>query len=815
MPRLSDEQVYAAIQAAEADSIGPESTEVASDRADAIDRYLGKPYGDELTGRSQVISRDVSDVVEGVLANVLKPFVAGDEIVRFDPRGPEDEDAAQQETDYVNFIALERNNGFLVLNAAVKDALLLRNGYVKCGWRVRQDVILETYKGQTDDELALLMQDPDIKVVEHSEYPDLYAAPPPQQPSPAGVSPGMTPGGGMGPPPMLHDVTVQRTRPTEYVEIKPVPPDEIRVSQRATGPCLQDCDFVQHRTRVSLSYLREMGYKVKDDIEDDDDSSGGLEDSARQRVGTGAFATWEDPTADPSRRMVLYKETYIRVDKDGDGIAELRRVCHVGNTFLYDKEHDLVELACGTSVLMPHKHLGISVYDLIKDLAQIKTVLLRSYLDNRYLQNNVEKIVNIDAFPSLDDFLTSRPGGIKRAALGPNGNVTAHVMPLVVPDTGAGALQALEYLDTVRENRTGYTKTAQGLDSESLASDTYRGQMLQMNQSQMRLEMIARTIAETLVRDLFRIVHALTLKHARKAEVVRLRNKWVTVDPRQWVRRTDLSISVGLGANTGQQQIQNLMLIGQSQQQAMPLGLVTPLNIYNTLSKLAVAAGFKNAEEFYTPPQQRPKIDPQTGQPVIGQDGKPEMESAPPPQQPTPEEKVAQIKAQSDQQITKMKMQGEGQLEGMRVEKQQAVELAQAQADVATQQHKVETERQLELQKFQMQLQADELRHQREQETQVQLANIRAANALEIERVRTGVERGDIVLQQELIDAGQQAAANALNAVRELGASLMQVISGPKEIVRGPDGRAIGIKSANGATQKVARGPDGRVTGLQ
>jgi hypothetical protein len=810
MPRLSDEQVYAAIQAAEADSIGPESTEVASDRADAIDRYLGKPYGDELTGRSQVISRDVSDVVEGVLANVLKPFVAGDEIVRFDPRGPEDEDAAQQETDYVNFIALERNNGFLVLNAAVKDALLLRNGYVKCGWRVRQDVILESYKGQTDDELALLMQDRDVKVVEHSEYPDPYAQVAPASPVASGgpLLPQAQPG--LPALAMLHDVTVQRARPTEYVEIKPVPPDEIRISQRATGPCLQDCDFVQHRTRVSLSYLREMGYKVKDDIEDDDDSSGGLEDSARQRVGTGAFATWEDPTADPSRRMVLYKETYIRVDKDGDGIAELRRVCHVGNTFLYDKEHDLVELACGTSVLMPHKHLGISVYDLIKDLAQIKTVLLRSYLDNRYLQNNAEKVIDIDKVPALDDFLKSVAGGVKRVI----GNPNEVVMPLVVPDTGAGALQALEYLDTVRENRTGYTKTAQGLDSESLASDTYRGQMLQMNQSQMRLEMIARTIAETLVRDLFRIVHALTLKHARKAEVVRLRNKWVTVDPRQWVRRTDLSISVGLGANTGQQQIQNLMLIGQSQQQAMPLGLVTPLNIYNTLSKLAVAAGFKNAEEFYTPPQQQPKIDPQTGQPVIGQDGKPEMESAPPPQQPSPEEKVAQIKAQSDQTIAQGKAQFEQQVEMARAAAQKEIELAQAQADVATQQHKAELARQLEVEKFQMQMQADAAKHEREQQTQIMVANIRAANALEIERLKQGVGDGVAVLQQELREAYGGAAEKIIAALENV-VGQVQNMAGPKEIVRGPDGRAIGIKSANGATQKVARGPDGRVTGLQ
>lgn len=779
MAGLTDDQLLDAIKTSEATAIGPLSSDVATDRADAIDRYLGKPYGDEQIGRSQVVSRDVSDVVEGVLANVLKPFVAGDDVVKFNPRGPDDEEAAKQETDYVNFVVLERNNGFLVLNSAIKDLLLLRNGYVKCGWRVRQDIVLETYQGQSDDELAMLMQDKEIEVVQHTEYPDPMGMPMPG------------PDGQPQPAPNLHDVKVRRVRPTEYVEILPCPPDEVRVSQRSRGPSVADVDFVQHSTLKMLSELRELGYKVEDDIEDDDDATSNIEDFARDRFGSETFSRTSENTGDPSRRIVLFKESWIKIDYDGDGIAELRRVCSVGRNLLANEETDIVPLVGGTGVLMQHKHLGISVYDMIKDVAQIKTVLLRSYLDNRYLANNSEKVINVDAAPVMDDFLTSRPGGIKRVT----GNPNEVVMPLAVPDTGDGALSALEYLDSVRESRTGYNKVNQALDSESLASNTAAGMAMQRDQSQIRLEMIARTVAETLVRDLFRTVHALTLKHARQAEIVRLRNKWVTVDPREWVKRTELSISVGLGSNQGQQQVQNLMMIGQAQQAAAQLGLATPDNFYETASRLVIAMGYKNPEAFFTPPQKKPKVDPQTGQPVMGPDGKPVMESAPPPQQPPPEVQVEQMRGQTQMQMKQMELQASGQQEQAQAQERANSELARAQADVAVQQHRTQSEMQRDIEKFKLQLQADDLRHQREQDTALKEANIKAAAQVEVARIGTGTDDGTVVLHEELKNAYGGIAADMVKAVQ----AMIQNVQADREIVRGPDGKAVGTRVKNGA----------------
>lgn len=698
---LTDDQILAAIDAAEAVALGPQTSEIASDRADALDRYSGKLYGDEKPGRSQVVSRDVSDVVEGVTANVLKPFVGGDKVVQFNPRGPEDEEAAEQETDYINFVVMERNNGFIVLNSGVKDALLLRNGYVKCGWTKREDITIETYQGLSDEELALLYQDEDVDVVAHSEYPDPFAQGAAMM---AGVQ---------APPelPQLHDCKVRRKRPTEYVEVMPAPPAEIIVTQRSVEPSLQNADFVQHRTHKTLSELRELGYDIPDDILDDEDSSEGLEDLAREAFTSGGDL-WADATQNAARRLVLYKETWIRLDADGDGIAELRRICQVGKNILRYKagdrykggeqaneEADLIPIACFVPVLMPHRHLGISVYDLVKDIAEIKTAMLRSHLDNRYLQNNAEKVINVEAIENIDDFMISRPGGLKRV----RGSVGEAVMPLTVPDTGAGALQTMEYLDSIRENRTGYTKTAEGIRSDSLATGTLGEYQQQISQSGIRLEMIARTIAETGLRDLFRIVHALTLKHSTREEKVRLRNKWVVVNPREWVRRTDLSISVGLGSTNGPQQMQNLMMIGQAQQQAMPLGIVTPDNVYNTLAKLATAAGFKNPDEFFTKPN---------GQP--------------PPQQPNPLVQAEQVKAQAQTQIAQVKAQSDAQLAQVKAQSETQVQAARAQADMAIQQHKIQTDANLEVEKTKMQLALDDVKHGREQQTQIAIAQIKA-----------------------------------------------------------------------------------------
>lgn len=772
-PRITDAELLAAIGAAEESAIGATRGGITTDRADAIDRYLGKTYGDEKPGESQVISRDVADVVEGVTANVLKPFVGGDQVVQFDPRGPEDEEAAKQETDYVNFVVLERNNGFLTLSTAVKDALLLRNGYAIGEWTVRQDVISETYEGLTEEQLAMLDQDDDVEIVAHTEYQDEQAAqqiamqmqqammqaqqtgqPPPQPPE----------------VPFLHDVTLRRSRPTEYVKVEPVPPDELLISQQLRTPSLQDADFVQRRQMVTISALREAGYKVADDISDDDDGES-TEDYSRER--NGEFYDKDDPTSDPSRRLVMLKKSWLRIDRDGDGIAELRHVCQVGLNLLLDEEASIIPVACFAGITFPHKHLGVSVYDLVRDVAQIKTALLRQFLNNKYLANNARVAVNVNN-TNLDDLLTSRTNGVIRVDGMPGDNV----MPILTPDTGPSALQGLEYLDTVRENRTGYTRNTAGLESDALTNTTATGMAMQMTQSQLRLEMIARTIAETGVRDLFRIVHALTLQHSTREEKVRLRNKWVEVNPREWARRTDLSITVGLGNASQQQMVGNLMMLGQAQQQAMPLGLAGPVEVFNTLRKLPTAMGFKNSEEFFSPPQK----DPQTGQ----------IKTPPPPKDPAVQ--VAEIKAQSDAQAKQMEMQAkQGELQATlqadvqktqaTLQMQDAAKRREQEGSLAVQAANDQREAQLEqlrlahaaeLADKEFAYKAREMEFQAGKEGELQRQKF--AHELEMEQIKQ-----HFAAQQAAVQAAQQSEQKDKEKAKD----------GPKrfKVVRGSDGR--------------------------
>lgn len=729
---MTDGELLGAISAAEEMSLGTSRGQISTDRAEAMDRYLGKPYGDEILGRSQVVSRDVADVVEGVTANVIKPFVGGDEIVQFEPKGPEDEEAAKQETDYINHITLEKNNGYINLVTAVKDTLLLRTGYIKAQWTVRSDVISETYQGLTDEEATLLSQDEDVEVVQHSEYPD------PAQALYAQVM-------GAQQPAMLHDIKVRRSKPTEFCEHIPVPPDEMIISDRVRSASLQEADFVQHRVHVTLSALRQMKYDIPDDISDDDRGET-MEELGRSRFGQSGNI-WEDETSDPSRRFVLFKESYIRIDRDGDGIAELRRVCSVGQNLLADDEADIIPIACFSGTILPHQHLGMSTYDQIKDIAQIKTVLSRGLLDNTYRAANGRFGVDVTRV-NIDDMLVSRPGGAIRVN---GGDPSTAIFPIVQPDTSASSLSGLEYMDTVRENRTGYTRQSQGLDGDALDSKTLGGMQIQLTQSQLRLEMIARTIAETGVRDLFRITHALTQKHATKAEKVRLRNKWVVVNPREWVRRTDLSISVGLGTSTTSQLVQNIMLLGQAQEKAAQVGLVGPMEIFNLLKKLPAACGFKNAEEFFKAPQMGPP----------GPDGKP----TPPqmPQHQDPAIQVEQMRQQGKQQelqatgqLEQGKMQQAGQFKAQELQVQDQIkqrELQSAQAIQASNDARdwarTQAELQLKDQMHQREMLFKDAADQRAQDTAIRIAYINAEAKTAAAAEAANASRDNAVIAQE------------------------------------------------------------------
>ena len=577
MAKLSDSELLATIEREERNAYGYLSGELSTERTQALDYYLGRPFGNEVEGRSQVVSTDVADTVEWVMPSLLKIFASGDRVVAFNPRGPEDVEASEQETDYVNFLVMEKNPGLEILYTWFKDALLSKVGYVKVCFEETEDTDEEYYEGLADDEFALLTQDPEVQPIEYEQV--------------------MT---GYGP---AHNVRLKRISKSRKLKIYPVPPEELLLSTTHRNIGLQGASFVQHRTRKTISEMRAQGYDIDENVRADEGDEISLSDESIGRDLYDEFSG--DNDGEREMRRILVRETFLRIDRDGDGIAELRRVLTVGDQILEDEICDLIPFAAITPILMPHRHIGRSYADLIMDLQLIKSTIMRQILDNMYLANNGRHAVSERV--NLDDMLVSRPGGVVRT----QGDPAGAIMPLQHPILGPAAFSMVEYIDTMRENRSGVTKYNQGLDSNSL-NKTATGMTQIMNASQQRIELVARLFAETGVKDLFLIVHAMCRKHSQKAEVMRLRNSWVPIDPRQWKRRTDLQISVGLGTGNKDQMLQHLMLILQSQREAIQIGIASPKNIYNALVKLTQNAGFKNPDEFWTDPEQAP---PQTPQP--------------------------------------------------------------------------------------------------------------------------------------------------------------------------------------------------------
>ena len=593
--KLSDSEIVARIEAEESKSYGVNDSQLSFERSEAINFYLGLPFGNEVEGRSQVVSYDVQDTIESALPQLLKVFVAGDKVVTFDPKGPEDQDAADQETDYVNHVVMEKNAGFNIFYVWFKDALLSKNGYVKVYTETEDEMEEVEYSGLTDAQLQMLASDDKTEVLEHTAYPDpsvdiamLQQQAMMNNQDPMSIM-----------QPMLHDVKLKVTESKDSIKIKNVAPENMMVSVDTTGPSLHDARFVQHRELMAVADIAEafnLSESKVESIMSDIRSVFEQESNARD-----IYSEEFDRAVDEDDALV--KDTYIKIN------GERWRYVVLGNEIIYKEKCEYVPFACITPMIMPHRHIGRSYSDLTQDIQMIKSTLLRGQLDNMYLANNGRYAISDRV--NLDDMLTSRPGGIVRVS----GEPGSAIMPLQHPPLPASTFSMVEYMDSMKEKRTGITAYNQGLDSNSL-NKTASGVAQIMSAAQQRIELVARTFAETGVKDLFQLVHRLVRTTLTKPDIIRLRNRWVEVDPREWKARKDMSISVGLGAGNKDQQLMHLTTILQMQKEAIQIGITSPEKIYNALAKLTQNAGFKNPEEFWTNPANTPEQEGQQQKPT-------------------------------------------------------------------------------------------------------------------------------------------------------------------------------------------------------
>lgn len=695
-------------------------SEVARKRSVAYHYYAGKEFGNEVEGRSKVISQDVQQQIDSAVPALMKMFVSSDKAVQLAPRHAEDVQGAEQATDLCNYVFYSQNNGFQLVHDCVKDGLLQITGMFKWWWEKDEKVSKETYMGLSEEQFTMLLNDPEVEVTAHSEG---------QLQMPSG-------------PVMVHNVEIARKKEVGQVKISVIPPEEQLISPRALNSNVDEAPFIGHATLKTRSELIEMGYDAETlaSIPTGDDIMGiAREKIEREARSLAVYGPMRVDSLDEATQRYRYYECYMRVDADGDGVAELRRICVIQNRILHNEEVDHIPICYWSPTTMPHEPIGVSMAEQVADLQYTKSMLWRQMLDNIYLANSPRMSI-VEGQVNIDDVLNNVPGGLIRMAQ------PGMVTPVSVPFFAQHTFPMLEYLDGEAESRTGVSRLFQGIDPDSL-NKTATGVNALMNAAQARLDLIARNFAESALKPLFKGILYLLSKHQDQALTIRLRNQFVPVDPRAWATEYDFTVNVGLGSGTKDQQLQQLMALGQDIFAVMqtPFGqqLIDAKKIQNYIAKKAELMGFKDASQFVNDPQNMPP---------------------PQPPGPPPEVQVAQIEQQTAMQKVQIEAQGKGQELQMKSE--------------------------LEKERLAMEAELERYKADLNAKNEILIAKIKEMSAVRGQQIASGLVPVDMDFDTE---PKPDRSAEALALVAQAVAELKETLGRPKRIIRGPDGRAQGV----------------------
>jgi len=573
---MEDERFDQIVREAISDAVMFIDSYVAPVRERASAYYEGAPFGDEEEGRSSLVMREVADVVDSVRPSLMRIFAGGDTVVDYEPTGPEDEESASQATDYVNFVFSQDNPGYQVTYNAVSDALIRKTGIFKWYPDRATDVTEESYSGLVNEQAMMLEQDPEVEVLEaeHLIEADEY-----------GLAVDKI------------DMRIKRTRKSVRIRVESLPCEEFICSVDAIDE--DNATLIGHRKMATVSELVAMGYPLE--LVTEYGGVGDAFDNNLERFQRNpALSRFDDDNSmDRAANRVLYVEAYIKIDKDGDGIAELRKVCTIGGNYKVVHEEMVTERPFALICPFPEPHtlIGSSLADKVMDIQRIKTSVMRNMMDS-LAQSIHPRTAVIENQVNLDDVMNVETGAIIRM------KQAGAVQPFNQPFVGQEAQGVLDYLDQIKTARTGVSQASRGLDAEALTSQSATGVAATVSASQDSVELIARNFAETGFKRLFKGLLKAIIQHQDKPRMIRLRGKWVEVDPRTWNAAMDARVNVALGRGTETQKLAMLMQVKGAQEQIVQaLGPNNPLvglgEYRNTLDQILTLAGFKDTSRFF------------------------------------------------------------------------------------------------------------------------------------------------------------------------------------------------------------------------
>lgn len=573
------------------------SSDLSDEQAVAIDFYEGRPFGDEVEGRSQAVVPVVQETVDYMTVSVLRTFVSGDRVVEFTALEEEYAEQAEEATEALNQTFMRDQDGYKVLHNWLQTGLIERICAVKScciedSKRKREQGIVD------EDQLVMLMQDPDVTITQVTDNGD-------------------------GTFQITGESTKTRKR---YIDL-PLPNYEFLFSARTRHE--DESDYLCHRSKKTVSDLIGMGFDkdIVDELSSYDEGS--LLDEREN-------ATWDDEMfvepneMVPGLRRVMLREEYARIDYDGDGIAELLKVFRVGNKILEVEEVDEQPFTVFCPFPRSHRLVGNSLADKVMDLQRTQSIVMRQTLDGFYMTNAPRFWLDESSIgdTTIDDLLTVAPGVIVR------GRGQAPQQLGAAYDISR-SMALIEHLKGEQESRTGITRLNQGLDADTL-NKTATGQAQLQAQGQQIEEFVARNFAEAMSR-MFAKKLKLMKEHGDPV-ALRVDGEYKKAEPSEWPEDMDVVIRVGLGSGKKEQRMAYRMQVAEMQAQAFPLGLATKKHLFNTGAGFVRDAGLGDPNDYFKDPDAQEEGEMQQEQPEVD-----------------PVVQAAQTKAQAQIQVERMK----------------------------------------------------------------------------------------------------------------------------------------------------------------
>ena len=562
--RISNEDLAGLIRNELQVAMGSDQDDQTGQDAEALDYYFGRRPGKFSKLGSAMISNDVADSVDALLAQIMPTF-STDCTATFEAQGPQDDDQAQLESNTCNYMIMERNDGYKVFYSAIKDALIMKNGIIKVYVDEFERVESQELDGEPSmEQLAVAQMEAEQagQEVYLEEYEGGYS---------------------LKTVKYVKELRVDAVDKTNFV---------VSTSQRDID-LNRDFKFCAEKRIETVTSLLEQGFNP-DIVEGlgTFDTETEVDALARNQTDNEDENYWYEPS---SRPLEVW-ECYIMVDQDGDGLAELRRVIYCSNQVIESEVVKWVPYACGTPYLNPHRWLGISIFDKLKDIHNQKTYFVRQYAENM-ARNNTRRHVYTDGVD--EEALLNGETAIKAGAVN-------QVMELQVSDIGPSCMNILGYLDKMRSERVGASldMQAEGLPS---GDATAHGVERQMSFKEQMAGMITRTLAETLVKQTYLLCHR-TLKTYFQGQTIQYKSggQWTGTDPKTWGVRDHVSIDVGMSMGERSRQAAVLSQVVQMQKLAMESGGAGVLTgwdqIYNAVTDLVRMSGISNPEQYWIDP---------------------------------------------------------------------------------------------------------------------------------------------------------------------------------------------------------------------